>query len=82
MSASELSEQFTHASGPGGQGVNTADSRVQLSLDLAATTRGAQDPAAQTARRVELGQQTAHQFRTDSPALIVGVDLEPGDEGV
>lgn len=34
----ELLEQFTHASGPGGQGVNTADSRVQLSLDLATTT--------------------------------------------
>lgn len=31
-----LSEQFSHASGPGGQGVNTSDSRVQLSLDLAA----------------------------------------------
>ncbi|WP_314570153.1 peptide chain release factor-like protein [uncultured Actinomyces sp.] len=36
--AGELAERFSHASGPGGQGVNTADSRVQLSLDLAATT--------------------------------------------
>lgn len=36
--AGELAEQFSHASGPGGQGVNTADSRVQLSLDLATTT--------------------------------------------
>lgn len=36
--AAELHEQFSHASGPGGQGVNTTDSRVQLSLDLAATT--------------------------------------------
>lgn len=36
--AKELTEQFSHASGPGGQGVNTADSRVQLSLDLATTT--------------------------------------------
>jgi len=35
--AGELLEQFSHASGPGGQGVNTADSRVQLSLDLATT---------------------------------------------
>ena len=34
----ELVEKFTHASGPGGQGVNTTDSRVQLSLDLATTT--------------------------------------------
>lgn len=36
--AGELAEQFSHASGPGGQGVNTADSRVQLSLDLGSTT--------------------------------------------
>lgn len=36
--ASELVERFSHASGPGGQGVNTTDSRVQLSLDLATTT--------------------------------------------
>ncbi len=36
--AAELVERFSHASGPGGQGVNTADSRVQLSLDLAATS--------------------------------------------
>ena len=35
--AGELVERFSHASGPGGQGVNTADSRVQLSLDLATT---------------------------------------------
>lgn len=34
----ELSERFSHAGGPGGQGVNTADSRVQLSWDVAATT--------------------------------------------
>ncbi|MBP2435915.1 alternative ribosome rescue aminoacyl-tRNA hydrolase ArfB [Microbacterium amylolyticum] len=35
--ASELIEQFSRSSGPGGQGVNTADSRVQLSLDLGTT---------------------------------------------
>lgn len=34
----ELLEQFSHSSGPGGQGVNTTDSKVQLSLDLATTT--------------------------------------------
>ncbi|MGO2685106.1 MAG: alternative ribosome rescue aminoacyl-tRNA hydrolase ArfB [Microbacterium sp.] len=38
VSAAELVELFSRASGPGGQGVNTADSRVQLSLDLATTT--------------------------------------------
>ncbi|GAB2490195.1 alternative ribosome rescue aminoacyl-tRNA hydrolase ArfB [Luteococcus sediminum] len=36
--AAELEEDFTRASGPGGQGVNTSDSRVQLSLDLATCT--------------------------------------------
>lgn len=34
----ELREQFSRASGPGGQGVNTTDSRVQLSLDLGTTS--------------------------------------------
>ena len=34
----DLVERFSHAGGPGGQGVNTADSRVQLSLDVAAST--------------------------------------------
>jgi ribosome-associated protein len=33
--ASELGERFSRSSGPGGQGVNTADSRVELSFDLA-----------------------------------------------
>jgi ribosome-associated protein len=31
----ELSERFSRSSGPGGQGVNTADSRVELSYDVA-----------------------------------------------
>ncbi|MGY1550844.1 alternative ribosome rescue aminoacyl-tRNA hydrolase ArfB [Microbacterium sp. A588] len=35
--AADLVEQFSHASGPGGQGVNTTDSRVQLSFDIATT---------------------------------------------
>ncbi|KAA2260138.1 aminoacyl-tRNA hydrolase [Solihabitans fulvus] len=35
--ASELSERFSRSSGPGGQGVNTADSRVELSFDLGAS---------------------------------------------
>ena len=31
----ELTERFSRSSGPGGQGVNTADSRVELSYDVA-----------------------------------------------
>jgi len=34
----ELVVKFSRSSGPGGQGVNTADSRVQLSFDLANST--------------------------------------------
>ncbi len=33
----ELRWRFSRSSGPGGQGVNTTDSRVELSFDLAAT---------------------------------------------
>ncbi|HYS36214.1 MAG TPA: alternative ribosome rescue aminoacyl-tRNA hydrolase ArfB [Pseudonocardiaceae bacterium] len=36
--AAELRERFSRSSGPGGQGVNTADSRVELSFDLANST--------------------------------------------
>jgi len=34
----ELRWRFSRSSGPGGQSVNTADSRVQVSLDLTTTT--------------------------------------------
>ena len=34
---SELSWRFSRSSGPGGQGVNTADSRVELAWDAAAS---------------------------------------------
>ncbi|MQW77348.1 aminoacyl-tRNA hydrolase [Nocardioides sp. dk4132] len=35
LPAAELTERFSRSSGPGGQGVNTTDSRVELSVDLA-----------------------------------------------
>jgi ribosome-associated protein len=34
----ELRWRFSRSSGPGGQGVNTTDSRVELSFDVARTT--------------------------------------------
>jgi ribosome-associated protein len=46
----ELSWRFSRSSGPGGQGVNTADSRAELSWDVAATTAL---PAALKARALE-----------------------------
>ena len=36
--ASELTWRFSRSSGPGGQGVNTTDSRVELLLDISTTT--------------------------------------------
>lgn len=36
--ARELRWRFSRSSGPGGQSVNTTDSRVELSFDVAATT--------------------------------------------
>ncbi|GAB2456482.1 aminoacyl-tRNA hydrolase [Jatrophihabitans fulvus] len=36
--AAELDERFSRSSGPGGQSVNTTDSRVELRWDVAAST--------------------------------------------
>ena len=36
--AAELVERFSRSSGPGGQSVNTTDSRVELEYDVAAST--------------------------------------------
>jgi ribosome-associated protein len=36
--AAELSWRFSRSSGPGGQGVNTTDSRAEVSFDLAGST--------------------------------------------
>lgn len=35
--ASQLTERFSRSSGPGGQGVNTSDSRVELVFDVASS---------------------------------------------
>ena len=51
-----LQERFSHASGPGGQGVNTADSRVQLSLDVDRL------PGLTEAQRRRLADRLAHRL--------------------
>lgn len=48
--AGELRERFSRSSGPGGQGVNTADSRVELSFDLGSSPSV---PASLRARALE-----------------------------
>lgn len=62
----ELLERFSHASGPGGQGVNTADSRVQLSLDLGTTT--ALDESLRTRVLERLGPRLAGDVLTVTAA--------------
>jgi ribosome-associated protein len=48
----ELSLRFSRSSGPGGQGVNTADSRVELSYDLARSAAIPDDLRARALRRL------------------------------
>ena len=38
LPAAELVERFSRSAGPGGQSVNTTDSRVELVFDVATTT--------------------------------------------
>ncbi|MET8870159.1 alternative ribosome rescue aminoacyl-tRNA hydrolase ArfB [Nonomuraea sp. NPDC004580] len=52
----ELVWRFSRSSGPGGQGVNTTDSRVELTFDLSATT--ALPPALKARALDRLGSAT------------------------
>ncbi|NBE98282.1 aminoacyl-tRNA hydrolase [Nonomuraea sp. KC401] len=52
----ELVWRFSRSSGPGGQGVNTTDSRVELTFDVAAST--ALPPALKDRARGRLGGDT------------------------
>ena len=54
----ELRWRFSRSSGPGGQSVNTADSRVQLSLDLTTTT--ALGPTQRTRALQRLADRLVH----------------------
>lgn len=50
---SELSWRFSKSSGPGGQSVNTTDSRVELSYDVASTTALSEVLKARALERLE-----------------------------
>ena len=65
--ASELMERFSRSSGPGGQSVNTTDSRVEISLDLCALA-GAEHRAAGSGLTSRLGERlvvTASEHRSE-----------------
>ncbi|HEY6424445.1 MAG TPA: alternative ribosome rescue aminoacyl-tRNA hydrolase ArfB [Pseudonocardiaceae bacterium] len=48
----ELRWRFSRSSGPGGQGVNTTDSRVELIFDVVASTAFTEDQRAQILQRL------------------------------
>ncbi|MGI4893537.1 MAG: alternative ribosome rescue aminoacyl-tRNA hydrolase ArfB [Janthinobacterium lividum] len=50
--AAQLHERFSRASGPGGQGVNTTDSRVELSFDVARSSAVPEDLREQVLERL------------------------------
>jgi len=56
--AAELGWRFSRASGPGGQGVNTTDSRVELSWDVAGSE--ALPPALRERALERLGPRLVH----------------------
>lgn len=55
--SAEFEERFSRASGPGGQGVNTTDSRVELSWDIANSQALSEAQRAQLLHR--LGERAA-----------------------
>ncbi len=52
----ELQWRFSRSSGPGGQGVNTTDSRVELSFDVAAS------PTLSDGQRARITERLAHRL--------------------
>ena len=75
MPAGELVERFSRSSGPGGQGVNTADSRVELELDVVTVggvhrrpSGAACSPALEPAARRRAGSSSSRRPSTASSA--------------
>jgi ribosome-associated protein len=52
LPAAEIVEQFSRSSGPGGQSVNTTDSRVEIAFDVAASTALTEDLRARALRNL------------------------------
>ncbi len=65
--AAELVERFSRSSGPGGQSVNTTDSRVELELDVAAS------PALTEAQRARALTRLVARL-TDGRLVVVASD--------
>ncbi|MDK8794837.1 alternative ribosome rescue aminoacyl-tRNA hydrolase ArfB [Corynebacterium sp. MSK041] len=68
IAAADLTERFAKSSGPGGQGVNTTDSKVQLSLDIA------ESASLNDAQRRRILRNLEH--RLDGTVLTVSVSTQ------
>ena len=68
IAAADLKEQFAKSSGPGGQGVNTTDSKVQLSFDIA------ESASLNDAQRRRILRNLEH--RLDGTVLTVAVSTQ------
>ena len=68
----ELTWRFSRSSGPGGQSVNTADSRVELSLDVAGTSALGPVQRARVLERLAVGGDRADLAADGRRACRVG----------
>jgi ribosome-associated protein len=64
LPADELTERFSRSSGPGGQSVNTADSRVELRFDLVGS------PSLTDAAKARLVERLGHRL-LDGAVVVV-----------
>lgn len=69
IAAADLTERFAKSSGPGGQGVNTTDSKVQLSIDVAECA------SLTDAQRRRILRNLEH--RLDGSVLTVSASIQP-----
>ena len=78
--AAALHWRFSRSSGPGGQGVNTADSRVELSFDVA---RSPSIPDALRERALQrLARRLVDGVLTVAEAAVVGAADETTGQGI
>ena len=68
IAAADLTERFAKSSGPGGQGVNTTDSKVQLSFDIAECASLSDDQRRRALHNLE--------HRLDGTVLTVSVSTQ------
>lgn len=77
IASGDLVERFSHSSGPGGQGVNTTDSRVELVLDPARCAALSPDQRARLGpaeiRIVASSYRSQHRNRVDARERLAAV---------